>query len=110
MIGPATQQVTANLAAIPKEKLGKKLLKTVVGLIFVPLGIWLVVIQARRESPSVTLILIGLAVIVVGATIWAGEIVMAPLKYVIALVKDVVGMARGTTEPTQPNRLTDDER
>lgn len=83
-----TKQVTANLAAIPKAKLGTKLLKTVVGLIFVPLGMWLVVIQAREHPPSITLILIGLAVIAVGATIWAGEIVMAPLKFVVALIRD----------------------
>lgn len=83
-----TKQITAQLSAIPKEKLSRKILKTVIGALFAALGFYLIYTEAKHPPVSVTVLLIGIGLVMVGATVWAGEIVTAPLRIVLALVRD----------------------
>lgn len=89
-------ETNAKLAEIPAGKWTRKIQRTVAGLVFVALAVW----GAKADWHEY--LVIGLAVL--GATTWAGEIVLHPLKLVLALGKDAraVILGNGGNGPPPP--------
>jgi len=109
MIGTNTAKVTAEIRDIPRTPFLRKVMKTIFGLPFLGLGLFMVVLTMRKETPSVTLISIGLALVILGAHIISAELVGKSLKFMVAFVKDIVAAVRGSKETVEPNSKTDDE-
>jgi len=78
-----TQQIMAGLRDIPRERWSAKVQKTLTGLAISALGI-VGLMHGWWEWP------VGVSLALLGATVWSGEIVMAPLKILVALAIDLV--------------------
>lgn len=84
--------VTADLKAIPRERLGQKIRRTVTGLAFVAAAG--VVLKFLPGAPWwVPLVLFGL-----GMHIISGDLVRVASKAILAGAKDAVGLVRGRAE------------
>lgn len=83
-----TQRTVSALKAIPREKLADKVRKTVAGLFLAGLGI---VATWKFGAPWWVAVGSGL----LGATVWSGELVVAPLKLLGAAVVDLWQRAKG---------------
>lgn len=89
-------KVTASMRAIPPEKRSVVVGRTLIGTLFVALGVWLLyaMIASMRATNSVAPNLWmfggGLGSIVIGATTWSTKIVSAPFRFAVALLRDVV--------------------
>lgn len=77
-----TQRTVNALKAIPKDRLADKLKKTALGVFIAALGI---VCTAKFAAPWYVAVGGGL----LGATIWSGELVVAPLKLLGAALVDL---------------------
>lgn len=86
--------VTSDLKAIPRERLATKLKRTVLGVGFAGLGGFMVIRQIGG-TPSLTLVFVGIALCVLGATVWSTELMAAPIKIVVASVRDALNAVRG---------------
>ena len=82
-----------NLEAIPKERWQRTAQKTLLGTLFVALGI----VGAAKWEWSVWVV-IGL--VGFGANIMSQQIVSGSLKNLIPLIKAVANIVRGKDEPT----------
>lgn len=78
-----TERTVSALKAIPRERLADKIKKTVLGAFVAALGI---VLTTRYAAPWHVAVGGGL----LGATIWSGELVLAPIKLLIAAVRDLL--------------------
>lgn len=83
-----THRTLSGLKAIPKEKLATKLKKTAVGVFLAALGI---VATWRFGAPWYVAVGSGL----LGATVWSGELVVAPLKLLGAALVDLWRQVKG---------------
>lgn len=102
-----TAQVKAQLAAIPRERFVGKAVRTFFGLLFVGLGVamvWLALSELHHSHTTVDRWLLGggVGAMVLGATIWSSELVLAPLKLLLAFAGDVLAMVRGSKPPATP--------
>lgn len=82
-----------NLEAMPKERWQKTAQKTLLGTLFVTLGI----VGAAKWEWSVWVV-IGLCVF--GAHIMSSQIIAGSVKNLIPLIKAIVDIVRGKDEPT----------
>ena len=94
-------QSSPHLQAIPKEKLSKMLVRTLVGTIFVLLGIGLVVLQVKllyndKDLARLSLWLLGggTFLVVLGATIWSSQLVITPLKVITGILCGILDAIR----------------
>jgi dipeptide/tripeptide permease len=99
MTGPNVSQVTEKFQAIPPEKKKSKVLSTAVGIAFAALGVYLVVVAVRLADKSgdipMTMLIIGLVLAVFGGVVASGEIVLHPIKLLIAQYRDYVLAKKG---------------
>ncbi len=84
-----TQRTVSALKAIPKEKLADKIRKTVAGVFLAGLGI-----VATWQFGAPWWVAVGSGLL--GATVWSGELVVAPLKLLGAAVVDLWRQVKGT--------------
>lgn len=84
-------QRALKLDAVPPEKFGVMLQRTVLGGLFVALG---VLGLTRWAFPWYA----GVALCVLGATIWSTQVVTGALKALIGPLKAIVGAAKGGGE------------
>lgn len=82
-------------AVVPKERFATKAKKTVVGLGFIALGVWLVRIGATQTPASLWLIGVGVAICVFAALGASDELVAAPFYSAISKVIDAFKKAKG---------------
>lgn len=94
-------QSSPHLQTIPREKLSKMLVRTLVGTIFVLLGIGLVVIQVKliydsKDIAKLSLWLLGggTFLVVLGATIWSSQLVITPLRVITGVLGGVLDSIR----------------
>lgn len=96
---PRVSGTQAQLRRIPPERLRQKVTRTLLGSGFVLAGAWLVsraVRQVEHQHPlNLWIFGTGVGLVVLGATIWSSELVLMPLKLVLALVRDVADIVRG---------------
>lgn len=85
------------LRAIPPEKFAVKAKRTIIGVGFAGLGGWLIRIGATRDEVSLWLVGGGAGLILLGATVWSGELVLLPVKLLGAVLIDLWQKAKGTT-------------
>jgi hypothetical protein len=78
-----THAVLAQVKAIPAERLGTKLRKTVAGVVIAGVSV-----LATHAYAAPWWVAVGGCI--AGATVWSGELVLAPLKLLAAVVLDVV--------------------
>lgn len=94
-------RVTQDLKRIPPEKRSVVFGRTVIGLLFVGLGVWLLYTMialmrvTANAAPNLWMFGGGLSAIVIGATTWSTKIVSTPFKFAIALLRDVTDIVRG---------------
>lgn len=82
-------------AVVPKARLATKVQKTVMGLGFVALGIWLVKIGATETPASIWLIGIGVALCIFGALGASDEVALAPFWSALDRIVDAFKKAKG---------------
>jgi len=87
-------QSLPHLQAIPREKLSKMVVRTLVGAIFVLIGVGLMGLQVKllydsKDLAKLSLWLLGggMFSIVLGASVWSTQLVITPLK----IITDVLG-------------------
>lgn len=67
-------QKAVKLEAVPQERFSQMLQRTVLGLLFVGLGLYLVVGAEGMK------LYVGVGLVIVGATTWSGQVVTGALK------------------------------
>jgi hypothetical protein len=77
-----TERTVSALKAIPKDRLADKIRKTALGVFIAALGITM---TAKYAAPWYVAAGGGL----LGATIWSGELVVAPIKLLGAALADI---------------------
>ena len=104
-MGEHVGKVTASMREIPIDKQSTVIGRTVIGLLFVGLGIWLLYVMiaimraTQNAAPNLWMFGGGLASIVIGATTWSTKIVSAPFKFAVALLRDVADIVLRRTSP-----------
>ena len=121
-MGPRTSGLTQAIATqlqgvhpdVPTERLAEKVGRTFLGALFVAVGLGLLILlvvlpaiaDARPTNPvplSLPRLLVGLGasgmLLVLGTTIWSSELMRAPIAFVIATLKAVFAIVRGTPAP-----------
>lgn len=90
---PTVERVKAKFAAMPSEKLGDKIVRTVIGAVICAFG-WL----AKSQWPNLPdLVAYGTAVF--GGVVIAGEVISYPFKLFVAMLRDVLDAVRGKNSP-----------
>lgn len=92
MTRPTKIQEAIKLGAVPKERWQKTAQKTLLGTLFVALG----VVGAAKWGWSVWVV-VGLCVF--GAHIMSSQIITASVKNLIPLIKAIANIVRGKDEP-----------
>lgn len=94
-------QSSPHLEAIPREKLSKMLVRTLVGTIFVILGVGLIALQVKllysdKDLARLSLWLLGggTFLVVLGATIWSSQLVITPLRVITGILGGVLDSIR----------------
>lgn len=94
-------QSSPHLQAIPAEKLSKMVARTLIGLIFVLLGVGLIALQVKliydsKDLAKLSLWLLGSGtfLLVLGATIWSTQLVVTPLKTITGILGGILDMIR----------------
>ncbi len=82
-------------AVVPEQRFAVKARKTIVGLGFVALGVWLVRIGATQAPASLWLIGIGVGLCIFGALGSSDELVAAPFWSVVAKGIDTFKRTKG---------------
>lgn len=88
----ARLQALPHLHAVPQEKLARMVFRTLLGALFVGLGLILLLLQIRIlyatqdiAKLSLWLVLIGIGLLLLGASTWSTQIVITPLKVLITV-------------------------
>jgi len=90
-----------HLQAVPKEKLSKMIVRTLIGTIFVLLGVGLIALQVKliyesKDLAKLSLWLLGggTFLVVLGATIWSSQLVITPLKVITGILGGILDTVR----------------
>jgi len=86
-------QKAVKLEQVPPERFGVMVQKTILGVLIAGLGVYLVVPHAEGIR-----LYVGVGLVLLGATIWSGQLVTGALKALIGPLKAIVGAAKGGGE------------
>lgn len=104
-ITAARIQSLPDLQQVPPEKIAKMIMRTLIGTLFVVIGLLLLVIQISllyksQDIDKLSLWLLGGAVfmIILGATTWSSQIVLTPLKILSSFLREIVSAVKGNSQ------------
>ena len=81
MSQPTKVQKALNLHAVPQEKWPVMVQKTILGILFVSVGVWGLLHEWNHY--------LGIAVILLGATVWSGQVVTNALLSLVQPFKAI---------------------